>query len=205
MDICRASVIVMMSVGAAAAHRARADVYTFQDADGVVHLTNVPADPRFGVLIPESMQAPSTDEQRAAQRRSASPKTQFDAYVASAAREHNLDEALLRAIITVESGYDPHAVSRRGAIGLMQLMPATAQRYGVTDLYNPVENIRAGARYLRDLMQKFNDDLTLALAAYNAGENAVIRYGNRIPPYLETRSYVPRVMEWYQRYRPETR
>jgi soluble lytic murein transglycosylase-like protein len=104
-------------------------------------------------------------------------------------------------VITVESGYNPRARSRKGASGLMQLIPATAKRFGVTNVWNPLDNIRGGARYLRELLGMFNDNMPLALAAYNAGEGAVMRSGNAIPPYPETRRYVPRVLEYYERYR----
>ncbi len=125
--------------------------------------------------------------------------------VEQAAREHQIDQALLRAVIAVESGYDPNAVSRKGAVGLMQLMPQTARRYGVRNMYDPAQNIQGGARYLRDLMGKFNNDLPLVLAAYNAGEDAIAQHGNRIPPYRETRSYVPRVLGFYRQYQRGTR
>jgi soluble lytic murein transglycosylase-like protein len=96
-------------------------------------------------------------------------------------------------------------VSHKGAVGLMQLMPQTARRYGVRNMYDPAQNIQGGARYLRDLMGKFNNDLPLVLAAYNAGEDAIAQHGNRIPPYRETRSYVPRVLNFYRQYQRGTR
>ena len=108
---------------------------------------------------------------------------------------------LLHAVITVESAYNAHAVSRAGAQGLMQLMPATAERFGVKDPFNPKQNINGGSRYLSYLMELFNGDFRLALAAYNAGENAVKRHGNRIPPYKETQNYVRKVMKYYKKYR----
>ncbi|MEE9552534.1 MAG: lytic transglycosylase domain-containing protein, partial [Gammaproteobacteria bacterium] len=105
------------------------------------------------------------------------------------------------AVITAESAYDPRAVSRAGAVGLMQLMPATAKRYGVKNRLNPRENIYGGTRYLRDLLIMFDNNLLLALAAYNAGENAVKNHGNRIPPYKETQTYVRKVINYYKKYR----
>jgi soluble lytic murein transglycosylase-like protein len=116
-------------------------------------------------------------------------------------RIYGLESALLHAVISVESRYNPKAVSPAGAAGLMQLMPHTAKRYGVTDALDPRQNLNGGARYLRDLLRLFNNDTSLALAAYNAGENAVKRHGNRIPPYRETQRYVPKVLAFYQRYR----
>lgn len=123
-----------------------------------------------------------------------------DDIVAAVAMRHALDPALLHAIVTVESAYNVRALSPRGAAGLMQLLPETARRYGISDLFDPVQNLTAGARYLRDLLALFKQDLALALAAYNAGENAVIRHGNVIPPYPETQSYVPRVLATYRAY-----
>ena len=109
-----------------------------------------------------------------------------------------IDPALLDAVITVESGYNPQALSPKGAQGLMQLMPDTATRYGVTDRSDPVANLEGGARYLRDLLLMFKGDVTLALAGYNAGENAVIKAGNRVPAYAETQEYVVKVLEKYR-------
>jgi soluble lytic murein transglycosylase-like protein len=122
--------------------------------------------------------------------------------VASAARASNLDPALVHALISVESGHRQEAISPKGAIGLMQLMPGTALRYGVRmPGKSPDDNLRAGTSYLRDLLNMFEDRLDLALAAYNAGEGAVQKYGNRIPPYRETRHYVPAVMEKYDEWK----
>ena len=195
---------VAMLVGVCFAGVARGDVYSYTDSNGIIYFTNVPTDSRYTVIIRESRRS-STQSSYAVPPARADNRSQYDTLVKKAAHEHNLDQALLRAVITVESGYDPRAVSSKGAVGLMQLMPETAQRYGVIDLYDPAENIHAGARYLRDLMRTFNNDITLVLAAYNAGEDTVIRYGNRIPPYRETRLYVPRVMDLYRRYRPDSR
>ena len=116
---------------------------------------------------------------------------------------YQLEPALLHAVISAESGYHPQAVSKKGARGLMQLMPATARRFGVTNPDEPLANMDGGARYLRWLLDLFTD-LRLALAAYNAGEGAVQRYGNTIPPYPETRTYVQRVLEFYRYYRSQT-
>ena len=104
--------------------------------------------------------------------------------------------ALLHAVIRTESAYQPNALSHAGACGLMQLMPQTAARFNVRDIWDPAENIRGGATYLRLLLDMFDNDLRLALAAYNAGENAVKRYGNEIPPYQETQDYVRRVLRF---------
>ena len=123
----------------------------------------------------------------------------FHDSVMRASSESGVDAKLLHAVITVESGYNQTAVSPKGATGLMQLMPATARRYGKFNLLDANENIRAGASYLRDLLAMFDNNLELALAAYNAGENAVIRHGRRLPPYAETQRYVPLVVAHYRR------
>lgn len=125
----------------------------------------------------------------------------FDALVRRAARATDLDAALLHAIIDAESGYDPAAVSERGAIGLMQILPRTGQRFGVRRLEDPAENLRAGAAYVRWLLSRFDGDLRLVLAAYNAGEGAVLRYGRQVPPFAETQRFVQRVMDGYSRLR----
>ncbi len=186
---------MMCVLGASVTDQTLADVYKFTDASGVAHFTNKPSDPRYTRMNRERVIA--TADLRIP-----------DSYVPllrKVAREHSIDQALLQAVMAAESGYDPNAISRKGAVGLMQLMPETARRYGVRNLYDPAENMRGGARYLGDLMRKFNNDMSLVLAAYNAGEDAIIRYGNRIPPYRETRQYVPRVMNFYQRYQLSTR
>jgi soluble lytic murein transglycosylase-like protein len=126
------------------------------------------------------------------------PKLKYDQLVEDAARTYGLDSALLYAVISMESGYNPKAVSKKGASGLMQLMPVIAKHYGVVDLLDPVQSLHGGAKYLRDMLILFNNDVSLAVAAYNAGETAVVRYGNRIPPYRETMNYVPRVLNAYR-------
>ena len=123
-------------------------------------------------------------------------RSKYDALIEQYARHYRVDPVLVRAVIQVESSFDPSTVSRKGARGLMQLMPGTAKRYGVTEVHDPAQNIRGGVNYLRDLMELFGDDLVRVLAAYNAGENAVIKYGG-IPPYKETQTYVKRAMTVY--------
>ena len=123
-------------------------------------------------------------------------RTKFDSIIEHWSEHYRIDPVLVRAVIQVESDFNPNTVSKKGARGLMQLMPATAKRYGVTDVHDPSQNIRGGVHYLRDLMVLFREDLTRVLAAYNAGENAVLRYGG-IPPYQETITYVQRAMTVY--------
>ena len=123
----------------------------------------------------------------------------YDRHIEAAASETNVDAGLIRAVISVESGYNPLARSPKGAMGLMQLMPETARKYGVKNIRDPAQNIQGGARYLRALMEMFGNDLKLVLAAYNAGEETVMKYGRRIPPFAETVAYVPKVLSRYKK------
>ena len=151
---------------------------------------NPPAVTPVKTLDIPAVKAPSYDKRQAAI---------FNKLIVKTAREHKLDPQLLHAIVTVESGYNPEAVSPKGAQGLMQLMPATAARFGASDPADPQDNLRAGARYLRFLLGLFKQDMPLVLAAYNAGEGSVSKFRNTIPPYRETREYVAKVMASYQK------
>ena len=190
-------------VSAVSAGIAHADIFRYVDADGAVHFTNVPQDSRFKVYLKEKRKADPVTETLAGEIRYYDEKerARYAKPIQDAAKATRLDAALIHAVISAESGYNPFARSRKGAAGLMQLMPETAKRYGVKNRLDPAQNISGGARYLRDLIRMFNNDLQLAVAAYNAGENAVVRAGNRIPPYQETMTYVPRVMSYYRKYR----
>jgi soluble lytic murein transglycosylase-like protein len=177
---------------------ARADIYAFTDASGVTHFSNVPSDARYQLLIASN----EPTETSAAKARSVdwlARSSQYEGMIRVAALAATIHPALVRAVIVVESGFNPRAVSKKGAVGLMQLRPETARRYGVTDIYDPEQNVRAGAHYLSDLITRFGSDLELALAAYNAGEEAVEHYGRHIPPYRETLNYVPSVLRVYQK------
>ena len=168
-----------------------------------MHFTNVPQDSRFKVYLKEKRRADPVTETLAGEIRYYDEKerARYAKPIQDAAKATRLDAALIHAVISAESGYNPFARSRKGAAGLMQLMPETAKRYGVKNRLDPAQNISGGARYLRDLIRMFNNDVQLAVAAYNAGERAVVRAGNRIPPYQETMTYVPRVMSYYRKYR----
>ncbi len=196
-------VSIVLLVSAVSAGIAHADIYRYVDADGAVHFTNVPQDSRFKVYLKEKRRADPVTETLAGEIRYYDEKerARYAKPIQDAANATRLDAALIHAVISAESGYNPFARSRKGAAGLMQLMPETAKRYGVKNRLDPAQNISGGARYLRDLIRMFNNDVQLAVAAYNAGENAVIRAGNRIPPYQETMTYVPRVMSYYRKYR----
>ena len=174
-------VAVLAAVPLWAADRS-AGVFIFTAPDGTRRVINVPA------VGP----APSPVPDGQAERRN-----QLWPAVQEAAKRHGLDPQLVDLVIRMESGYNPRAVSARGARGVMQLMPETAQLYGVRNIFDPLENLRAGVHYLRDLLQRFNSDLTLALAAYNAGPEAVTKHGG-VPPFDETRSYVRSILGAYQ-------
>ena len=192
---------------AACSMAARADIYAYTDPQGTTHFTNIPDDPRYLLIVKSPVEAaprgaPLPDARRAAAWLARS--TSYDATITRAARDAQVHPALLRAVIVVESGFNPRAISKRGAIGLMQLLPSTARRYGAFNAFDPEQNIRAGARYLADLITRYGDDrLELVLAAYNAGENAVEKYGRRIPPYRETQAYVPNVIRMYRALRTQ--
>jgi soluble lytic murein transglycosylase-like protein len=184
---------------------AAADIYQYVDADGVVHFTSVkPGAPNAKLYLKSNDRAaPGTRPGVAAfapQDRDVSRFTRFDDFIRQASSLYQIPEQLVRAVIKVESDYDPRAVSSAGARGLMQLMPETAERLGVKDINDPRENIFGGVRYLRVLANMFNGDLNFTVAAYNAGENAVIQHGG-IPPYAQTRDYVVKVTKFYRRYR----
>jgi soluble lytic murein transglycosylase-like protein len=175
----------------------RADVYGYTDEQGVAHFSNVPANAKYHLLI-SSGASGKTGLHTAKDGYWLSKSATYDSMIENAAFANTLHPTLIRALIVVESGFNPRAVSRRGAVGLMQLRPDTARRYGVADRYDPEQNIRAGTRYLGDLMTLFDSNTELALAAYNAGEAAVARYGGHIPPFKETREYVPNVLKVYR-------
>ncbi|WP_027157654.1 transglycosylase SLT domain-containing protein [Methylobacter luteus] len=171
-----------------------ADVYKYVDSEGHVYYTDDPKNSLYKRIIRSRPKSYS----KALPFVSVNKKKYAD-MIAQAAVRHQVDAKLLHAVIQAESAYDATAVSSAGAVGLMQLMPATARRYGVTDRRDPDQNINGGTRYLKDLLRMFDSNLNLAVAAYNAGENAVIRYHNSIPPYPETRNYVKQVLALYNR------
>lgn len=184
---------------------AASGIYGFTDDDGVTHLSNVPDRDPYKLMLrtPDEYRVRSKPEYRLPRNSSRSPEdSPFANEIVAAADTFGLEPALLHAVITVESNHNPAALSPKGAMGLMQLMPGTSQRFGVSDPWHPEQNIRGGARYLSELLTLFDQDLVLALAAYNAGEKAVIRHGRRVPPYPETRSYVTKVIGLYRQNSP---
>lgn len=189
---------------------AHAELWGYVDEAGVAHFSPYQLDERYYLFRKDPPPSPWKEvevvnpELLAPQQAgfvNPAYRKQYTPLVTVVAKEHGLEAALLHAVITVESGYNPQARSPKGAIGLMQLLPETAERYAVRNIWDPRENLRGGAKYLRDLLALFNNNLSLALAAYNAGEGAVLVAGNKIPPFPETRSYVPKVLAHYERYR----
>ncbi|MDD5411111.1 MAG: lytic transglycosylase domain-containing protein [Methylobacter sp.] len=171
-----------------------ADIYKFVDMDGRTYYTDTPKNDLYKRII----------RSRPVNYAKALPfvgvnKKRFADLIAETAARHQVDAKLVHAVIQAESAYDSSAKSSAGAVGLMQLMPDTAKRYGVTDRNDPIQNVNGGTRYLKDLLRMFDSKLHLAVAAYNAGENAVIRYHNSIPPYPETQNYVKTVLALYNR------
>ncbi len=167
-----------------------ADIYVFRDSRGVMTFTNAPSHSGYRMII---RNGPSGSSVPMGPRR-------FKSIVRWASDRYGLDPHLVWAVIKVESDFNPDAVSRRGARGLMQLMPATARMHRVGNIHDPNENIRAGVRHLRKLLDRFKGNLRLGLAAYNAGANAVEKYRS-VPPFSETQKYVRRVLQYYQHYR----
>ena len=186
---------LIFSIGCVASGPSAAiEVYKYVDSQGRVHLTDRP--PHNGYqLIQKAGKKLRTP--RINFRNKDANRKRFASKIAEVASRYQVPEALVHAVIAIESAYDPNAVSRAGAVGLMQLMPATAKRYGVANRQDPSANLTGGTRYLKDLLLRFDSNLELALAGYNAGENAVEKYGNRIPPFAETQSYVRKVLELY--------
>jgi soluble lytic murein transglycosylase-like protein len=179
--------------------QAKADVYVFLDSENVAHYTNAPWHDKF-LQLSALMQSDVVNNRAGAVAMKGNAAV-YAPHIELAASEAKIDVALVHAVITAESGYNPAALSRAGAQGLMQLMPGTAKRYAVKDAFDPKQNIIGGTRYLRDLLDMFDNNIELAVAAYNAGENAVIRHGNKIPPYRETQAYVPKVLRLYDKYK----
>jgi soluble lytic murein transglycosylase-like protein len=190
------STFLIATLLAASAATAHSQIYTYVDADGLRHYTDVPDNNRYRLLILSPRDRTASGDRYDAMLLAKAGR--YDSIIEKAATAASVEPNLLRAVIVVESGFNSRAVSKRGAMGLMQLMPATATRFGVSNPYDPLQNVHAGARYLKFLIDRFGQDVRLALAAYNAGEDAVDRNGGQIPPFSETMAYVPRVLKIYQ-------
>lgn len=175
---------------------AQGDIYKYVDEEGVIHLTNIPTRPivEYELIL---------KEKRVLIRVRPADITKYDHLITMASEKYKVDSALVKAMIKAESNFNHKAVSPKGARGLMQLMPATANSLQVRDSFHPEKNIDGGVRYLRYLLNLFNGDLSLALAAYNAGEAAIARHHYSIPPFRETQTYVQRVLHYFAQYRNE--
>jgi hypothetical protein len=216
-------VLIASAIGLSAPD-AGADVWGYIDEQGRPHVATERLDERYQLFfkgrssadVPVAPVESATDalfERTAIFRRmEGHPNVKrFEPLIARYAKQANVDAALVKAMIAVESAYQPDAVSAKGALGLMQVIPETGERYGISGdkkrtatqkLLDPAINVQVGTRYLRDLLAMFSNDLSLALAAYNAGEGAVLRYANQVPPYPETQEYVKLVQQFYALYRP---
>lgn len=186
-----AAILLALFVGMLAPVSVRADIYRYEDADGVVHFTDSPTDKKFKIFLKDLRK----DRQLRTRFRTAARVNpqEYEHLIKTSAAKYGVSPALVRAVIQAESGYNPNAVSRAGASGLMQLMPGTAKSLNVSNTFDPQQNVDGGVRYLKFLLDTFKGDVSLALAAYNAGLSKVARYGG-IPPYQETRTYVNRVL-----------
>ncbi len=192
----------LFAVGGAA----RAEVYVYEMPDGSRMITDHPINAKHSRVVRVAPDVKGAGK-LAAQKNSPAFRedaSTYDRLIRRYADEHGVDFALVKAVMQVESSFNPYAVSSKGARGLMQMMPDTASRYGVRDIYNPVENIRAGVRHLKYLSEVFNNKLYLIIAAYNAGENAVKQHGG-IPPFEETQNYVKKVLQYQRQYSPRYR
>jgi len=189
---------------------AAADIYKRVDRFGTIHYTNVPTDKRFYRVVIREMPIISAlpgyramPGFRVGASYSRAESRAFDPIIADAARRYGVEQALVKAVIKAESGFHPNAVSPKGARGLMQLMPGTAHMHGVRNIHAPQDNIDGGVQHLRMLLDRYRNNVVLALAAYNAGEGWVDQYGG-IPPFEETRNYVHRVLRFRQDYLQQT-
>jgi soluble lytic murein transglycosylase-like protein len=196
--------LVLLAAAAGAVAPACAQIYAGTNGSGAVVLSNFQTNETPDLMISAPPPpAPAVVGAAAASSLAVMPGStgaeRFKPMIRQVAQETSMSPQLLHAVIAVESGYDPKAVSRKGAQGLMQLMPQTAQRFGVRDALDPLQNLRGGAMYLKWLLDYFNGDLKLALAGYNAGEHEVVRAGYQIPPIRETRDYVPKVLAQLKR------
>lgn len=185
----------MLSLGCMASEQSHAlEIYRYVDLNGQIHFTDKPKHDGYQ-LIQKNAKASQTS--RINIRAKEANRKRFSPKISEVAKRHQVPEALIHAVISIESAYDPNAVSRAGAVGLMQLMPATARRYGVADRRDPLANLNGGTKYLKDLLDRFDRQLNLVLAGYNAGESAVEKYGNQVPPFEETQKYVRKVLKLY--------
>lgn len=178
---------------------ALADTYLYRAPGGALKFSNAPVEKEYTLYLPTATSWPRNGRSSRLGAINGQRRTAFDKIIREASYRHGVDESLVKAVIRVESDFRARAVSPKGALGLMQLMPATARRHRVVRVFEPRENVDGGVRHLRLLIKRYRGDVRLALAAYNAGEGAVDKY-NGIPPYAETVTYVERVLGYHKRY-----
>ncbi len=181
--------LLLLPAGPVSAH-----IYHYVDRDGVHHFTNTPTDPNYILYMKEESRKSGAGEN------TIYDSGTYDPIIRKAGARHGLEFSLIKAVIRVESGFNPRAISKKGARGLMQIMPENCQDLSVADPFDPSQNIMAGTLYLKRLLKRYKNKLSLALAAYNAGPTAVDKY-KRIPPYKETKAYVRKVMAFYSQYK----
>jgi len=179
---------------------ARADIYTYVDKNGVLHFTNVPTSSKYRLYMREVGMRRTYSANSAYRSPAGGFSSRYDHFINEASQLHGVSFPLLKAVIKAESNFNPQAVSPKGALGLMQLMPENVRLLSVSDPFDPRDNIMGGASFLKRQLNRFDGQLTLALAAYNAGPELVDRY-RRIPPINETETYVQRVLDYYQHLR----
>jgi soluble lytic murein transglycosylase-like protein len=202
--VCAALALGVLAVGPTVA-----DIYSYTDKDGTVHFTNIKPKGKGGKKYKLYLKTPDRRKARPGvvpiPARSTDPArySRYDASIIEASRNYAIPEPFIRAVIRVESDYDPRVVSIAGAQGLMQLMPGTAKRMNVKNPFDPHDNIMGGTRYLRHLANMFGGDMVLTIAGYHAGEGAVLKYGG-VPPYSTTKGYIRRVLKFYYRYKKRT-
>jgi len=190
--VIQACLVVLISVQPACA-----DIYRYEDEEGIVHFTDAPTDRRFKIFM-RDLKKDKLLRTRFQLPGSSNP-AEYENIIRNSADKYGVSASLIKAVIHAESGYNPNAISRKGASGLMQLMPGTARSLKVNNCLDPKDNVEGGVKYLRFLLDTFRGDVSLALAAYNAGMNKVAKFGG-IPPYAETRTYVNRVLSYMQSY-----
>lgn len=190
--------VLLILILALAGSPARADFYRYVDENGVVHITNVPVSGDYTWIMEEA------GEGRSGRSVASYDRSEIENVIFEKSIDHGVDPALVKAIVKAESDFNPGAVSEDGARGLMQLMPETARLVGVRDIDDPTQNVEGGIRYLAMLLRKYDWHLQLAVAAYNAGETAVAKYGG-VPPYRETEEFVQRVLHYHSLYRGHSR
>ena len=187
VQIRRMGILVAALLFFVTAPSARADIFLFIDSQGVLHFTNTPTSSQYTLYIKERPEPEMAT-------------IKYDGIIQEASNKHGLSFSLLKAMIKVESDFDSRAVSKKGALGLMQIMPQNLEAFNIRDPYDPKDNIMGGARYFKSLVERFEGKLPLALAAYNAGPTIVDKY-RKIPPFKETEDYVKKVMKYFHLYK----